>query len=342
MWVERAKKAAIIFAAIVATIVLIVVLLWQNRSNLDAIDWPLPAPASAAATDSLTVTWLGVTTLLFDDGETQILIDGFFSRPSLADILLGRPVDNDAAGIDYALNKFRIRRLAAIIPLHSHFDHVMDVGAIANRSSASILGSESTAQVARGAGVPEDQITVVTDEQTFQFGDFTVTLLPSIHAPIGWRGAIPLDGKIEEALLMPQPIGSWREGGSFSVLIAHPQGTILVHGSAGYLEDALQGVTADVVMLGVAGLRSLGKGYAERYWQNLVTTTGVHSVYPIHFDDYTQPFGTVVLGPKFLDDFVKTAIWLEEFRDRWDADTSLFVPEFGKPIEILAQPAAVN
>ncbi len=339
MWVEKAKKAAIIFAAIVATIAIIIVLLWQDRSSLDAIDWPPPAAASAAATDSVTVTWLGVTTLLFDDGETQILIDGFFSRPSLTDILLGRPVDNDAAGIDYVLNEFRIRRLAAIIPLHSHFDHAMDVGAIANRSSASILGSESTAQVARGAGVPEDQITVITGAQTFQFGDFTVTLLPSIHAPIGWRGTIPLDGKIKEALLMPQPISAWREGGSFSVVIAHPQGTILVHGSAGYSEDALQAVTADVVMLGVAGLRSLGKKYAERYWQNLVTATGGHSVYPIHFDDYTQPFGTVVLRPKFLDDFVKTATWLEEFRDRWDAGTSLFVPEFGKPIAILAQPA---
>lgn len=342
MWVQKAKKAAIIFAAIVTTIAIIIVLLWQDRSSLDAIDWPPPAAASAAAADSVTVTWLGVTTLLFDDGETQILIDGFFSRPSLTDILLGRPVDNDAARIDYALNEFRIRRLAAIIPLHSHFDHAMDVGAIANRSSASILGSESTAQVARGAGVPEDQITVITGKQTFQFGEFTVTLLPSVHAPIGWRGTIPLDGKIEEALLMPQPIGAWREGGSFSVVIAHPQGTILVHGSAGYFEDALQAVTVDVVMLGVAGLRSLGKKYAERYWQNVVTATGGHSVYPIHFDDYTQPFGAVVLGPKFLDDFVKTATWLEEFRDRWDADTSLFVPEFGKPIAILAQPATEN
>jgi L-ascorbate metabolism protein UlaG (beta-lactamase superfamily) len=342
MWVQKAKKAAIIFAAIVTTIAIIIVLLWQDRSSLDEIDWPPPAAASAAAADSVTVTWLGVTTLLFDDGETQILIDGFFSRPSLTDILLGRPVDNDAARIDYALNEFRIRRLAAIIPLHSHFDHAMDVGAIANRSSASILGSESTAQVARGAGVPEDQITVITGKQTFQFGEFTVTLLPSVHAPIGWRGTIPLDGKIEEALLMPQPIGAWREGGSFSVVIAHPQGTILVHGSAGYFEDALQAVTVDVVMLGVAGLRSLGKKYAERYWQNVVTATGGHSVYPIHFDDYTQPFGAVVLGPKFLDDFVKTATWLEEFRDRWDADTSLFVPEFGKPIAILAQPATEN
>jgi len=340
MWVQKAKKAALIFAASVAIATIIIVLLWQDRSSLDEIDWPPPAIASTVATDSVTVTWLGVTTLLFDDGETQILIDGFFSRPSLADILLGRPVENDAAGIDHALNEFRVRRLAAIIPLHSHFDHAMDVGAIANRSSASILGSESTAQVARGAGVPEDQITIIAGKQTFQFGNFTVTLLPSIHAPIGWRGSVPLDGKIEDVVLMPQPIDTWREGGSFSVVVAHPQGTILVHGSAGFSDDAFQNVTADVVLLGVARLRSLGKDYAERYWQSLVTATGCRSVYPIHFEDYTQPFGTVILAPKIVDNFVEIAAWLEEFRDRWDIDTSLYVPRFGEPIAIFAQPAA--
>ena len=340
MWVEQAKRAAIIIAAVAVTVVILAVMLWRDRPSLDAINWPPAAIASAAATGLVTVTWLGVTTLLIDDGETQILIDGFFSRPSLADVLLSRPVKNDAVTIDYVLNEYRVRRLAAIIPVHSHFDHAMDVGAIANRSSASILGSESTAQVARGAGVPEDQITVVADEQTFQFGAFSVTLLPSLHAPIGWRGSIPLDGIIEEPLLMPQPISSWREGGSFSIVVAHPHGTILVHGSAGYSENALQDVAADVVMLGVGRLGSLGKDYAEHYWQNVVTATGSHSVYPIHFDDYTKPFGTVALGPRFLDNFVETAAWLEEFRDRWDSDTSLFLPEFGKPIAILAQPVA--
>ena len=45
---------------------------------------PLGLPDAPAATDEtrLTITWYGVATLLFDDGETQVLIDGFFSRPS--------------------------------------------------------------------------------------------------------------------------------------------------------------------------------------------------------------------------------------------------------------------
>jgi len=88
----------------------------------------------------------------------------------------------------------------------------------------------------------------------------------------------------------------------------------------------------------VGGLESLGKDYAEQYWQSLVTATGARSVYPIHFDDFTKPFGEIVLGPRFLDDFVMTTKWFEGFRDRWDNDAKLFMPEFGQPIAIYAQP----
>ena len=340
MLLTYAKRAAITVVAIVSLVSVTVALLWQNRASLDAIDWPAPAIASAANADAVTVTWLGVTTLLFDDGETQILIDGFFSRPSLVDIFLRRPVDNDAANINFTMNEFRMRRLAAIIPVHSHFDHAMDVGAIANRSSASILGSYSTAQIARGAGVPEDQIIVVDNMRSFEFGAFKVTLLPIGHAPIGWRGSVPFDGVIAEPLAMPQPVSAWRMGGAFTVVIEHPQGTALVQGSSAFRKYELEDIAADVVFLGVAQLNSLGRDYAELYWQHTVTATGSHSVYPIHFDDFMLPFGDVKLPPKFIDNFETTATWLDEFQRRWDRETSLFMPEFGKPIAIFSQPAS--
>ncbi len=340
MWLTYAKRTALIVTVVLTLLSIAIIFLWWDRPSLDSIDWPTPAVASAANSDAVTVTWLGVTTLLFDDGETQILIDGFFSRPSLAEIVFRRPVDNDVARINYAMNEYRMRRLAAIIPVHSHFDHAMDVGEIANRSSASILGSESAAQVARGAGVPEDQITVVETTTSFEFGNFRVTLLPTGHAPVGWRGSVPLDGVIENALTMPQPISAWRMGGGFTVIIEHPQGTALVQGSAAYKKYELQKIAADVVFLGVAQLNSLGRNYAELYWQHTVTASGSHSVYPIHFDDFTRPFGEVVLPPKVIDNFATTAKWLTEFQQRWDSDASLFMPEFGKPIAIFSQPAS--
>ncbi len=331
-----AKRAALVMAAVILLGALVLYGLWHNRPDLDSVDWPPPEVTSTITSDAVTVTWLGVSTLLFDDGETQILVDGFFSRPSLFDALLDRPVDNDAATINFAMNEYRMRRLAAIIPVHSHFDHAMDVGEIANRSSASVLGTESTANIARGAGVPEDQIIVASDDVIYTFGQFRVSMKSVPHAPIGPRGSVPADGTIDAPLVMPQPVTAFRMGGAWSITIGHPQGTSLVMGSAGFTKYALRTTQADVVFLSVALLDSLNRDYAEVYWQHTVTATGAHTVFPIHFDDYTHPFGVVEPMPRFLSDMTVIAEWLEAFRDRWDRDATIHLPRFGEPVAIYA------
>ena len=324
-------------AALLLVTAITLVLLWRNRVDLDTVDWSAPPTASSGG---LAATWLGVATVLFDDGETQILIDGFFSRPSLFDSLLQRPVANDAATINFAMHEFGMRNLAAIIPLHSHFDHAMDVGEIALRSSASVLGSESTANIARGAGVYEDQIVVIDDGAEYEFGDFKVRFIESRHGPIGWRGSVPLDGTIDEPLEAPSPVQSMRVGKVWSVVVEHPQGTTLVQGSSGFVEGALEGVNVDLVLLCTFGLSSLGRDYAERYWREMVTTTGTKAVVPMHFDDFSHAFGEVVPFPKVLDNLDTTVEWLESFRDTWDVDTELYLPKFGEPIAVYAEPSS--
>lgn len=336
MWKRRAIQAAIGLAVVLVVTMAALVYLWHDRESLDKIAWPL---APEAADGSLAVTWLGVTTVLIDDGETQILVDGFFSRPSLADGILRRPVTNDAAIINFALHEFDMRRLAAVIPVHSHFDHAMDVGAIANRTNASVLGSESTANIARGAGVPEDQVVVANHGETYEFGQFSVRLLRSRHGPIGWRGSVPLDGTIDEPLALPAPISAMRLGTAWSIVVEHPQGNILVQGSSGYVEGGLADVQADLVLICTYGLSSLGRDYAEHYWQEMVTTTGAKAVIPIHFDDFTRPFGEIVPFPRVLDNMETTAAWFEAFRNTWDTDVQLFKPEFGRRIAVYEPPA---
>lgn len=319
-------------AGVIVVLALLLSMLWRDRVKLSAI--PIQTPPHVGNDDSVTATWFGVTTLLIDDGETQILVDGFITRPTLLDVLTRRPVENDAAMINYFLNEYRIRRLAAIIPVHSHFDHAMDIGAIANRSSASILGSETTAQIAYGAGVPDDQIVVISDGAEYSFGQFTVHFIESVHAPIGWGGSVPIPGSLEEPLRMPAPLNSFPEGGSFSILISHPQGSTLVQGSAGVRESALDGLQVDTVILGVGLVEGLGRKYLENYWQKTVTATGARIVVPVHFDDYTKPFGQIDLAPRVLDNFLNTARMLEEFRGTWDVDSKLYLPAFAVPFEL--------
>lgn len=332
------RRAAIGFASLLVVASITIAALWSDRPQLSEIDWP-SYPEYESRPDAVTVTWLGVTTLLFDDGNTQILIDGFFSRPSVADILFSANVESSAAQINFVLDEYQMQRLAAIIPVHSHFDHAMDIGAIANRSSASIIGSETTANIARGAGVPEDQIVIAENGSDYSFGEFSVKLIHSNHAQLGWGRSVPYPGTIDAPLEMPAPVSAWREGTSYSIVVSHPQGTTLIQGSAAFLSGTLDDVVADVVMLGVFGLENFGRNYTEQYWLSLVTSTGAKRVIPIHFDDYTKPFGQVDLSPRILDNFVDSAKWLDEIRETWDKDVQLHLPVFGEPRVLYPPPA---
>jgi len=120
----------------------------------------LEVRAMAVKGGSLRIVFLGVTTILFDHGETAIMTDGFFSRPGLLTSFFCK-IRPDGARIDHALKRSGITKLAAVLTAHSHHDHVMDSPTVAKRTGALLIGSESTANIARGEGL-EDQIRIIT------------------------------------------------------------------------------------------------------------------------------------------------------------------------------------
>lgn len=308
---------------------------WEERPPVSALGWPVAdagAQPPGRRGPQVTVTWLGISSLLFDDGETQILVDGTFSRPTAADILLQRRIWSDVATINRALAEFRLNRLAAIVPVHSHFDHAMDAGLVANRSSAVVLGSESTANIARGAGVPVSQYQILADGESRQFGAFTITLVASRHAPVGPGGSVLFDGIIEEPLRQPARVRDWRSGTAWSVLVGHPAGQTLIQGSAGFVEGALPADSADVVMLGIAGISGLGPDYLRQYWQETVLRVGASRVFPVHYDDFTRPFGEVALFPTVFEDVVTTASRLDALAAEGERPVAIRRLPFGEPV----------
>lgn len=329
--VRAVKIAAVVLGGLLVLATLLAWRMWQIRGSVDDIGWPQAITASEPG-EAVTVTWLGISTLLFDDGETQVLIDGVFTRVGAVKSLLLRPVRSDVATINYAMAKYAINRLAAVIPVHSHHDHAIDVGHIANRSTAVILGSESTSNIARGASVPVDQYQTLADGESRQFGDFTIELVASRHAPIGPDDREIFPGIIEEPLRQPARISEYRTGVVWSVIVSHPRGTTLVHGSSGFVEGKLQGKSADVVMLGIAGLADLGEAYVARYWQETVEATGASRVIAIHHDDFTAPFETVRLLPDMLDKVLVTTARIDALVAAGDENVSTELPPLGKPI----------
>ncbi len=288
---------------------------------------PVLAPGEEAP--AVSVTWYGVTTLLFDDGETKLLIDGFFSRPLFEG--LESIADPDTAQIARMVETEGLRGLAMITAVHSHFDHAMDVGEVALATGATVFGSESTANVARGAGVDESRIMVVEDRRTERYGDFAVTLIRSAHLPME-NGGPPIPGTIDTPLVPPAPIGAWKEGGSYSVVVEHPAGTAVVQGSAGYVAGGLDGVAADVVYLGIGGVSIPGKDHARTYVEEIVGATGAGCARPVHWDDFNRPFGEIAL-PAGGGDTEQSAAWIREFAAAGDPPVGLATLPFGQAVD---------
>lgn len=233
----------------------------------------------------LTVTWAGVTTLLIDDGESALMTDGFFSRPSLAEVGL-RSLSPSAPRIDGSLARIGVHRLEAVLPVHTHFDHVMDSAVVAGRTGAKVVGGTSAKQVGRGHGLPDDRLVVVTPGEPISLGAYDVTLIEASHCP---PDRFP--GVITKPVTPPVKVSAYKCGEAWSTLVHHRSSDrrLLVVGSAGFVPGALAGQRADVVYLGVGQLGLQPEQYLADYWTEAVRTVGASRVVLIHWDDFFRP-----------------------------------------------------
>lgn len=283
--------------------------LLEHPPALDSVR-PLFWSTSTPPDPTLRVSFLGVATVLLDDGETSLLTDGFFSRPDKLTTFL-KKVEPDLQAITQGLQRSGISsshsKLAAVIPLHSHYDHAMDAPEVARRTGALLLGSNSTAMVGRGWGLPERQIQVAELGKPYTFGRFTVTLFPAVHTPTGFTG-----GVISEPLQPPVRASAYKEGQSYIALVTHNGRRLLITGTAGFVPGALQGQQADVVLLGIGAMGPRSLEHKQAYWHEAVTTVGARRVIPIHWDDFwissTLPMQPM---PRPLDDFDASMAFLQ-------------------------------
>ena len=238
----------------------------------------------AADDGGLSVTFLGVASLLVSDGSTAIMTDGFFSRPGLIEVGLRR-IAPDPVRINACLERVGITTLEAVIPVHTHFDHALDSAVVAERTGATLVGGESAAAVGRGHGLPAERIRIAEPGADLTFGAYEVTLIASEHCP---PDRFP--GVIDRPLTPPAKAAAYRCGEAWSILVRHTSGnSLLIQGSAGYVEGALAGQQAEVVYLGVGQLGIQDEEYIETYWRETVGTVGARHVVLIHWDDFFRP-----------------------------------------------------
>lgn len=227
------------------------------------------------------VTFLGVSTLVLDDGESAVMTDGFFSRPSLLDVGLRRVVP-DRQRVEAGLRLGGVDRLEAVVPVHAHYDHVLDSPLVAALTGARMAGDASAAQVAAGHGLADDRFDLLVEGSPVPYGSWTLTPFAGHHCP---PDRYP--GEITAPVTPPTKVDAYRCGRAWSLHVAHRGGdTALVVGSAGYVDGALAGVSADVAYLGVGQLGLLDEAYIETYWTETVRAVGARRVVLTHWDDF--------------------------------------------------------
>jgi L-ascorbate metabolism protein UlaG (beta-lactamase superfamily) len=252
----------------------------------------------------LTATWLGVATLLLDDGASTLMTDGYFSRPGLARVALGK-VSPSPARVDGCLTRLKLTRLEAVIPVHTHFDHALDSALVADRTGARLVGGESAANVGRGYGLAADRIVVAVSGESIRLGAFDVTLLKSQHSP---PDRFP--GVITEPVIPPAKASAYRCGESWSTLVHHRPSDrrLLIQGSAGFVRGLLADRRADVVYLGVGQLGLQPEEYLVDYWTETVRAVGAHRVVLIHWDDFFRPLSKPLRALPYAGDDLDVSI----------------------------------
>ncbi len=228
--------------------------------------------------------------MLFSDGENAILTDGFFTRPPAHKILLGKIAPNKET-IQQCLNLAGVKKLDAVIPLHSHFDHAMDAPMVADLTGAQLIGSSSTINIGKGYGLNESQMTIPSLNEGIEIGKFKLTFIESRHwqYPSAKQRAELLDQDVVTPIVTPAKMADYKEGISYTLFIEHDSTKIAIQGSAGFKDNSISNQNVDLLFVAVSGLELMDEEYNNQYQKLLIDPLHPKVLVPIHFDDFTVP-----------------------------------------------------
>jgi L-ascorbate metabolism protein UlaG (beta-lactamase superfamily) len=270
-------------------------------------DWTLRLPpASPRPAGPVSVRWLGTAGFeLRHDGHV-LLFDPYLTRASLARCLFSSLTS------DVDVLTRTIPRADAIVVGHTHFDHVLDVPALARLTGARVLGSRSAATLCRMDGVAESQIVDVEARlraggYATEVGPFELRFFPSAHARLLLGRRVPMAGEIADCDHVPLRATRYRCGAVFAVEVRVAGRTIFHLGSAELVEAALPAREVDLLLFCAAGWQT-----TPRVIERAASRLSPRAVLLSHWDDFFRPLaaGTHALPgvqvPRVLERFRAT------------------------------------
>lgn len=202
----------------------------------------------------VTVRWLGTAGFAVEHEGAVLLLDPYVTRASLG-ACIAAPLRSDAIAVSR-----HAPRADAIVVGHTHFDHALDVPAIALQTGAMVFGSRSAAALCRASGVPEARVRDVERPPGGQpivaeVGPFRLRFVPSAHSRFLF-GRVPFPGEIDDCDQVPLRTERYRCGAVFAVEIRVAGRTIVHLGSAELAGEAFEAREPELVLLCTAGWQS--------------------------------------------------------------------------------------
>jgi L-ascorbate metabolism protein UlaG (beta-lactamase superfamily) len=178
-----------------------------------------------------------------------------------------------------------IDRADAVLVGHTHFDHALDVPAIARRFGCRVYGSASLRHLMGLFGLAERAV-VVEPLRDYEVGPFRFHFVPSVHSKLQLGLGIPYAGELtceHVDALTPQ---AYRCGQVWGLFVEVGGATLYHQGSADLLEDEIVDRGVDVFLCGISGRR-----FTPRYVERIVRALAPRLVVPMHHDDFFRPLG---------------------------------------------------
>jgi len=234
--------------------------------------------ARSSLPPGLALTWLGTAGFRFEYQGYTLLIDPYLSRPSLLATLARAPLT-----VDHRRLESLVLAADAILVGHTHFDHALDVPALARSHQCKVYGSRSLATLMAAHGLAA-QAVEVDCARPFELGPFRVTFVESVHSKMVGGIWVAAGGELTCDHVDELRGSAYRCGQVFGIHVSVAGASFYHQGSADLLDDRVTHRGVDFLLAGIAG-----RGFTRDYARRILGRLEPRFVLAQHFDDFFRP-----------------------------------------------------
>jgi L-ascorbate metabolism protein UlaG (beta-lactamase superfamily) len=238
-------------------------------------------PSAHAPSNSICVTYLGVNGFQFETNGYALLIDPYFTRVSLWAGALNERIESDPNRVESGLRHVR-RKVDAVLVTHAHFDHLLDVPEIMQRTHARLLAGPTAIRLVESFGISRNEFESVDGGSVRKVGPWTIRVFAAEHDRLFGKVPFQCGRKLPTK---PAKAGDWCVGEPLAFVIEAAGKRIYIDsgGIPGAPPDSRIG-HVDLAILGVALPDS-----RERF-SEVVRELRPRFIFPSHQDDMFAAF----------------------------------------------------